>query len=420
MNRTFLLFFVLLAHENSVVAHNQGVHQGKRDPVSVRIQPKQKEILIFMIDGGGGHKTAANAIKSYLEPAYKITIVSLIKDVLISHDPIRVLTFNSYAGDDLYNYLITRNLVWLTNRLSAVGAWAIGWKRESLAQTLDEYLATKKFDMIISVIPFFNAALLDAAKKHDIPLLMVPTDLDAHTFVMGLEAPEYEKFHYFMSFEDDVIREKIAFADLPEEKITVAGFPVRPAFFEKKDTEKIKEEFSFPKDKPIVMVLMGAAGSTACFKYVRRLAKGKEPIHIVACIGRNEGIRSKIENITLPKHITVSIIGFTEKISDLMAAADVLITKPGSCSFCEALYMNVPLLLDDTYGELEVEAFNLEFTKKYQIGDVVTRFKDVNALVAKYINDDEYRETIRHNLASLEKGNFAANLQKTVQHMIEL
>ena len=75
----------------------------------------------------------------------------------------------------------------------------------------------------------------------------------------------------------------------------------------------------------------------ASYKYVAYLIKMQLPLHILVCIGRNERLRRNINKILLPEDVSLTIIGFTDRIADFMAISDVLITKPGPGSVCEAL-----------------------------------------------------------------------------------
>lgn len=46
------------------------------------------------------------------------------------------------------------------------------------------YVLQHKPDMLISCTPLVNSMLLEVAKKFDIPLLVVTTDIDISAFVM--------------------------------------------------------------------------------------------------------------------------------------------------------------------------------------------------------------------------------------------
>lgn len=385
---------------------------------AAQFRPARKKIVVFISTGGGGHVSAGNAIKEYLKDSYDVTIVNVLDEVLGSFDPVKFITFGSYNGEDFYNYLITNNLIWIANSLASVGAWNIRFRHDALVNRVYDYLGEHAYDLVISVVPFVNGAVLEAVQKRKIPFIIVPTDLNGYTFVQGIEHPEYEQLHYVASFDDTDVMTKIREARIPEKEVAIGGFPLRPDFFAKKDIAAIKRQFAIPVHKKVVMVLMGAAGSKACFKYIRRLMKNTTSMHIIACIGRNEQTRERIASLYVPKHISLSVIGFTPKIADLMAVSDLIITKPGSVSFCEALYTQVPVLLDSIYGVLSVESFNLEFVKKYDFGDVITSFKEINPLVTRYLTDTAYSEKKRHNLSHFRKHKFGPHIQDLVERML--
>ncbi len=421
MNKLLLATFVAIFFSNNIVGSVLSDVQTTVTSAlhtSAKLKPRRKKIVIFTCHAGGGHMSATAAITDYLRDDFDISAVNSTGEILKDFDFIRMATFTSVDCEDFYNWLLRNNLYWLSNLYTKTGAVFTSWMKDSITKIFLSYLKQNKFDLIISVMPLINGSILETAQQLNIPFLQIPTDIDAHTFVNGMKSPRYNKYHYFMSFEDPQVREKIAGADLLPEQITVAGFPIRQSFFEKKDIPKIKQDFGIPADKKVVMVLMGAAGSKACYKYVKRLAKSKTPMHIVACVGRSEDLRTKIAGVELPPHISISTVGFTTRISDLMAVANVLITKTGTCSFCEGIYSGVPMILDNIYGSLEVEAFNLDFAKKYKLGDIVTGYRWLNKIVDKYLLEPDYAQTVRNNIAHLNKGDFAKALKIQVTKMI--
>jgi single-stranded DNA-specific DHH superfamily exonuclease len=59
--------------------------------------------------------------------------------------------------------------------------------------------------MVISVVPIFNKAILQAAQKLDIPFLLMPTDLDIRGFVYNIRNPEYKKLYLSLMYQDQEI-----------------------------------------------------------------------------------------------------------------------------------------------------------------------------------------------------------------------
>jgi len=375
------------------------------DPLTSPFKKQKKRILIFMSIGGGGHVSVSNALKRYLEDDYEITIVNFFEEVMSSVDTIRYLTFGKASGEDIYNFCLQNRFISLVNGFTRFGAWSIKYKSTAIESLLQDFIIRYKPDLLISVIPVVNFMILPVAKKLDIPFLVVTNDLDTTNYVNGITQIDYNKFYYTVAFNDKDIYSKFRTAKIPKSQVAVTGFPLRPEFYDKdKDKALIKKDFQIQENKKVVMILMGGAGSFVCYRYVQTLARLKKPMHIVACIGRDERLRNTITGLSLPAHITLSIVGFTGRISDLMSVADVLITKAGPNSICEAMASYLPILIDQTTGNIWWEVLNVDFVKKHKIGDTVTRFKEVNSKITKFLDDSSYISSVKKRMSRLQTG----------------
>ena len=86
----------------------------------------------------------------------------------------------------------------------------------------------------------------------------------------------------------------------------------------------------------------------------------------------------------------MSIVGFTERISDYMAVSDILITKSGTLSVCEAIYMNLPMLLDATSTILPWEQFNHTFIKQHNFGESITDYAMIEPMISALLQIKVY------------------------------
>ena len=77
----------------------------------------------------------------------------------------------------------------------------------------------------------------------------------------------------------------------------------------------------------------------------RALLASAVPSEIVVVCGRNEAGRKKLSSIRPPSRHRVKLLGFTDKMRDLMAVADLLVTKPGGLTVSEALACGLPMAL---------------------------------------------------------------------------
>lgn len=378
------------------------------------ITSPRKRILILSSKGGGGHTAAANAIDNYLKKDYDIKTVNAFCDIFGQCDPVKKLSFGYADAEEFYNFLLKNRLNLLINLYNYVGLFFAKAAREILADILYSYIKENGFDFLISITPYINGIALSVAKKLNIPFVIIPTDLNSENFAYDLRETGYEKFNYVLPFQDDLLVEKIKYAKIPESKIRFIGYPLREDFFTEKNIASIKEEWKIPKNKPVCMILMGAAGSSATYLHAFTLSKYKYPLHLIICLGKSDWLKKKIKRIKFPKHITVTVVNFTDKIADLMAASDIIDTKAGTHSVCEAIQSRLPIIIDGINTALEWENLNSPYIKKQAYGEPLTDYSDLCLHVEKILKNSCYKQ----NLVAQRNYNFGQNIKGLITDLM--
>jgi UDP-N-acetylglucosamine:LPS N-acetylglucosamine transferase len=122
-------------------------------------------------------------------------------------------------------------------------------------------------------------------------------------------------------------------------------------------------------------------------------------------------------SVKLPSGKVLHIRTFTQEIVEIIACSKLLITKTGSCSVNEAIYLRVPLLLDDTKGSsarhLWWERFNLGFIRKIGRGEVFSHPKQLTALIPQFLKQ-------RASLSSFAPPDFSHHILRLVDQMVQL
>jgi len=417
--RSFLLFLSSILFFQRVFPINLRSKANKSRDSKISLSSQRKKIIIFSSRGGGGHTAVSKAIGAYLgDEEYDIKVVNFFVSDLFSLVPMKKVTSKKYTGVDFFDLLLRHRWTRLTNSLCRFGKFMTLKGSRGIENRVYSYLEQEKPDMLISVIPLANLPFLNAAKRLNIPFLIVTNDLDTSNYINGLMRPDYEKFKYTLPFDDIAIKSKIAPAKFKENQVVITGFPTRDHFFEKKDTYEIREQYNIPQDKKTVMILMGAAGSDSTYRYVKKIAKMKLPLHLIICLGRNERLRKKVERIKMRPQISKTTLGFTERISDLMAVSDLLITKSGPNSISEALYMNVPILIDNTRKSLFWEKLNLDFVRKRGLGEVVRNYRGIEKFIKKIVFDENNNHLIRNRMRGFKKEYFGDKIRTLVKNML--
>jgi len=406
---------------NTALLTNNASSQGStllNKPLSIK--STKEKIVIFSSRGGAGHISTSKSITAALSDKYDIKTVNTFTEVLHPMDPLYNVTGGKYYGENFYNYLVQGPVgLWTCKNLVVpIGNKMFLNSHKKAEKLFSNFLAKEKPSMIISVIPIINSSLLTVAKKMDVPFLVVTPDLDTTMFLNGLRAPDYNKFKYTLAYNDDLLFDKIAKAKFKKEQVEVVGFPVRKDFFEKKDLNKLRKEYNIPAGKKVIVLLMGGAGSKSTYTYTKKICKYKMPVHLLVCIGRNEAARAKIDKINPKNGVSKTVIGFTDRMSDLMAMADLLITKAGPNSISEAIYLNLPVLVDGISSTLPWEKINIKFVEKHKLGLVARNDKEIKDGILKLAFDEKENKKIRDRMHDFHKESFGTKIVGLVDRMV--
>lgn len=378
-----------------------------------------KKILIFTSGGGGGHISVTHALIALLHTKYQMKPLFIFNDVLGDIDPAQMFFGKKNRGEDFYVWLIRHKFIRTLNVLGKFGEWYYQWRGQKATELIGKCLDVEKPDLVISVIPLVNNLILNACQQRNIPLLHVPTDLNTRTFMVGIKNPDYKKFIVALTLDIPESRDPVSKAGIPNDQVKVTGLPLRPDFFEEKNLALIKKYLNVPAKKPVILVLMGGAGSQATLMYANALSQIQHPAHLLLCTGKNKGVEAEISKITFPRHITYTIIGFTNRISDLMAISQLFITKSGSVSFCEGIYMNLPMLLDATSPVPTWEQSNHVILKEAGGGDSVKSYKDLADMVDNLLANPAQLQEMSRNLEEIETHRADSQILAIIKQLLE-
>jgi processive 1,2-diacylglycerol beta-glucosyltransferase len=90
-------------------------------------------------------------------------------------------------------------------------------------------------------------------------------------------------------------------------------------------------------DRPVVLLLAGGFGVGPIEKIFRGVLTLEQPLDIITVAGRNDILRKQLEKEPCPPQHRVKVLGFTDQMDELMAIADVVLTKPGGLTTSEVL-----------------------------------------------------------------------------------
>lgn len=370
-----------------------------------------KKILVISSRGGGGHTAAVHSLKMILQEGYSIKVVHPYGED--SDDWHRYL-------DDFYNFMLKKNLIRLMNLLGYLGEHIWYDSGVSHIQKLcDKLIEKERPDLIISIAPCISMPVGVSAQKHKVPHLIITLDYDINNWMIAIYEIKDFDFKITLGADLDVSKGRLLGEGVDEKKIEVIGMPVKLDFFEKKDKDELKKEFKIPEGKRVVLLMMGAVGNRKMIDYAERILSMKDSnLHVMACIGKFEELKDVLMCIPLDVSNSLSVVSFTNRISDLMAISDLIITKPGPGTLSEAMIMHLPILVDNTSTCLYWEKTNIDFICNNNIGYKIDNYESISEVLEMCLNEEKIKDGFFESYSKIPLNQFHLKIKNIVDEMI--
>lgn len=373
------------------------------------ITSSKKKILILSSQGGYGHEAAVKTLKLTLDKTYDIKTVY----------PIEELRLWGVSGtESFYNNIAqqgwTRSINVITRH---VAPKLFRNRKRKIERLIDRHLVFEKPDLVISLIPFINYPATEAARKKDIPYLLITTDNDLRNWVHGLHSVIHPNFKITIGTDLPTTTRLLEERHISKEAIHVIGLPIRHSFKASKSLALLQQEYSIDPHKPVILIMMGGAGGEKCLEYTRAIGSLPLGIHLIVCTGKNEKLVEKIKEISIHSKNSITIMGFTNHMADLMTLSHLMITKPGPGAINEAIAMRLPVLIDKTSSSLRWERANIALVTNYGIGEAVTRMKDLPNLLNKYLFETSFKENLKDAFDAIPANEFTEKVSVIIESM---
>jgi processive 1,2-diacylglycerol beta-glucosyltransferase len=131
---------------------------------------------------------------------------------------------------------------------------------------------------------------------------------------------------------------------LPRATVSVVPAPVRPAFYAAPSQAEARQALGLPLEEPCVLVIDSGWGFGHLVESVSALAEAG--VQVLAVAGRQHTVERRLRELAR-KSRRIRPFGFTDKVPELMAAANVVIALPGANTCSEVRAVGRQLLLLD-------------------------------------------------------------------------
>lgn len=203
--------------------------------------------------------------------------------------------------------------------------------------------------------------------------------------------------------------------NIPEEKVFATGIPISSRFLKEYNKKEILDEFNLEENKKTILFFGGGEfglGKNKTVEIFESLVKNFENIQVIAIAGKNEKMKANFENVVKENHKenTIKILEYTNKVPELMAISDLVISKPGGLTTSESLASNLPMIIINPIPGQEEE--NAEFLESKGSGIWIKKTDSPDEIFKDLFSNPEKLESMKNNTKILAKKHSTENICK--------
>ncbi len=299
-----------------------------------------KRIVFIMSDTGGGHRASAEAIREAISEKHeaRFELVDLFKNY--SPYPLNQMPawYPTMVAKGRTSYGMTYKLSNTHNRARAYSRLMYLTMENRMRQMIREHPADV-YVSVHSVLTRVTGHALSAQAMRP-PFMVVVTDL-VSTHMLW-----YDRRADRTLVPTTAAYERGLRAGIPPEKMRNTGLPVNPRFMRNLPEKRTaRETLGWEQDKPAILIVGGGEGMGPLYETARAINARRLDCQIAVIAGKNTALKAQLEasEWNQPTHI----YGFVTDMPRVMAASDIVATKAGPSTICEAAIAGVPVILYD-------------------------------------------------------------------------
>lgn len=300
-----------------------------------------KRFLLVTASIGSGHEKAANAIADGIRKRYADARIDIVDFMRWDTSFVNAFMKSCYLN----------MLAFVPNLYAFMYQFTAGKKKGGFIQLLMAYAMSRSIktliqryepDVIICTHPFPAEAVshLSESWRSRFVSAAVITDYSVHQMWI---CPNLNLYFVGCGF---MARQLVA-DGIAGEIIHVVGIPVAEKFHQPIDRSAARAELGLTDGGPVLLLMGGGLGLGHIITSLEQLEGLEQRLQILVITGKNNELRVQAERLSRTSHHQLHVYGYTDKICQMMAAADILVTKPGALTLTEAMARHLPMVLHE-------------------------------------------------------------------------
>ena len=218
-----------------------------------------------------------------------------------------------------------------------------------MVRTMGRIIKAYAPDLIIATHPFPEGAAALWRMRHGgaFALAALLTDYALHAIwlVRGVD-------QYFVA--TNTMADEMAERGFDPHTVRATGIPIVRANYSLA-REAAQKQAGLTEDLPTLLLMGGGLGLGGMDRTLAALEEVEQRLSILVVAARNAALEAHARSAACSSRHVIRVFSYTDQVSALMRAADLLITKPGGLTISEAFAAGLPLLLHDPIPGPETE-----------------------------------------------------------------
>lgn len=366
------------------------------------------KVLMLYASAGGGHKKAAEVVKSYLieqNPNHKVMLVDTLKEVNWLADKFCCDGYQLVAKYTPGVFGAFYKTADKDTPLADVVPALTAKMGKKLLPLLEQFQP----DVILTTY-HFSAQMISHLKgsgQIKTPLVSIITDYGPHRAWISPNVDAYVA-------SDSGMVEKLTARGVPKEIIYPFGIPVERKFFLKQDKLSLRRYIGLDPALPTLLFMAGSFGVRSVRKIYQEINALPDPLQCIVITGKNKKLYRQFEQLVAQSPHKTKLVYFTSHVDLFMHASDLLLTKPGGLTLSEALASNLPLAV---FGAIPgQEEDNERFLLQHNMA-ISIRENTCGAIVSSLLRNPSRLDAMRGACESFDKSDCPRNICSLLEQL---
>lgn len=354
-----------------------------------------KRILILTLSVGSGHVQASSVIRDAFSDGSDVVDVRTLDAIDLS--------------EPWFPWVYVKPYWWMLRYRRELWGALYEWRQQKRHRsTAPQWIFRRGCDKVLRELKSFSphlvivteiaAAEIAALAKREgwfsAPVLAVLTDFHA-------EPPWVQPEIDYYNVATEQARAQLMSWGVSPQRILISGIPINPVFALPFNKEEVRRALGLKPSEPMALLMAGGMGMAPLDRIARSLERCGLPLQTIAVAGHDQALLHRLRRLRGKIALDLSTFGWTNRIPELMAAADVVVTKPGGLTVSEALASGLPMIL--THPIPGPEERNIRYLVHHRVAVHAQSLEEVPALTARLLSQPKRRAEMSQRARELSR-----------------